>query len=111
MPADEDFQEILGRVRAELDLAIARNIKVGSGRRMAQLRAELYNALNTPIFTGRNTTMNIANLANASSALNLPYDANGNLIPANAIPRSAGFGVVNNSNAGRAVQVTARFSF
>ena len=29
-----------------------RNIKVGGGRRMAQLRAELYNALNTPIFTG-----------------------------------------------------------
>ena len=91
-----------------LDLAIARNIKVGGGRRMAQLRAELYNALNKPIFTGRNTTMNIANLANASSAVNLPYDANGNLIPANAIPRSAGFGVVSNSNAGRAVQVTAR---
>jgi hypothetical protein len=94
-----------------LDLAIARNIKVGGGRRVVQLRAELYNALNTVIYTGRNASMNIANLANASTAVNLPYDASGNLIPANAIPRSAGFGVVNNSNAARAVQVTARFSF
>jgi hypothetical protein len=94
-----------------LDLAIARSINVGSGRRIVQLRAELYNALNTPIFTDRNATMNIPSLTRASTAVNLPYDASGKLIPANAIPRSAGFGVVKNSNAGRTVQVTARFSF
>ncbi len=94
-----------------LDLAIARNVKVGSGRRVVQLRAELYNALNTVIFTDRNAQMNIANLANPSRAVNLPYDASGNLIPANVIPRSAGFGVVKNSKDGRAVQLTLRFSF
>jgi hypothetical protein len=93
-----------------LDLAIARNIRVG-GSRSIQLRAEMYNALNTVIFTGRNSTMNMANLSTASVATNLPYDANGNLIPTSIIPRSAGFGVVNNSNAARSVQVTARFSF
>jgi hypothetical protein len=94
-----------------LDTAIARSIKVGSGRREVQLRAELYNALNTPVFTDRNATMNIQSLTKASTAVNLPYDASGNLIPLNATPRTAGFGVVKSSNAGRAVQLTARFSF
>jgi hypothetical protein len=93
-----------------LDLAIARNIRVGGGRQL-QLRAEMYNALNTVIYTGRNAQMNIQSLATSSTAINLPYDSNGNLIPANIIPRSAGFGVVNNSNAARSVQVQVRFQF
>jgi hypothetical protein len=94
-----------------LDLAIMRDIKVGNSRRSVQLRAEMYNALNLPVFTGRNTTMNIANLGTASTAVNLPYDADGNVITSRIIPRSAGFGVVNGSNGGRALQVVVRFSF
>ena len=36
--------------------------------------------------------MNIVSLDTASAATNLPYDAAGSLIPARAIPRTAGFG-------------------
>ena len=43
------------------------------------------------IITNRNATMNIAGLETASVATNLPYDAAGNLIPARAIPSTAGF--------------------
>ena len=53
------------------DFAIARNIQLG-GNRQLQLRAELYNAFDSVIITGRNTTMNIASLETASVATNLP---------------------------------------
>jgi hypothetical protein len=101
---------LIGCKSAILDLAIARNIRLGGGRNV-QLRAEMYNAPNTVVYTGRTTTMNIASLATPTVATNLPYTADGTLIPANIIPRTAGFGVVNNSNAGRTVQVTVRFGF
>lgn len=92
------------------DLAKARSIRLGGGRRV-QIRVEMYNAFNAVIFTGRNATMNIASLGTSSVATNLPSDAKGNVIAANVIPRSAGFGVVTGSNAGRSLQGQVRFSF
>ena len=93
-----------------MDLAVARNIRLGGGRQI-QIRVEMYNALNTVIFTGRNTTLNLASLATNTVATNLPYDAAGAVIPANIVPRTAGFGAVTNSNAGRSIQGQVRFSF
>jgi len=92
------------------DFAIARNINFG-GNRQLQLRAELYNAFDSVIITNRNATMNIAGLETASVATNLPYDAAGNLIPARAIPSTAGFGVATNAADPRRVQVQIRFQF
>jgi hypothetical protein len=40
-----------------LDLAIARNIRLG-GSRNIQFRVDMFNAPNSAIITGRNTTMN-----------------------------------------------------
>ena len=91
------------------DFAIARNINLG-GNRQLQLRAELYNAFNAVIITGRNTTMNIASLETASTATNLPYDAAGNLIPARAIPSTAGFGVATDCG-GSSAGCRCRFGF
>ncbi len=62
-----------GCPEALFDLALARNIRLGGGRTF-QIRVEAYNVFNTVIFNGRNTTMNIASLATASVATNLPYD-------------------------------------
>ena len=92
------------------DFAIARNISLG-GNRQLQLRAELYNAFNSVIINGRNATMNIASLDTASTATNLPYDSAGNLIPARAIPSTAGFGVATTALDPRRVQVQIRFQF
>ena len=93
-----------------IDLAVARNIRLG-GARAIQLRAELFNAFNSVIITGRNTTMNIANLQTPTVAVNLPYDANGVLVSGRDLPRNAGFGVANGAANPRNVQVQVRFQF
>ncbi len=99
-----------GCVQHSIDVALSRNIRFGAGRAI-QLRVEMFNAFNAVAYTGRNATMNIAGLATASTPINLPYDASGNLIPANALPRSAGFGVATASQPPRSVQAQIRVQF
>jgi hypothetical protein len=93
-----------------LDLAIARNIKLG-GRRVIQLRADMFNAPNSAIITGRNTTLSLASPNDPVTPQNLPFDAAGNLIVARSLPRGAGFGVATGYQAPRSVQVQIRFSY
>ena len=62
-----------------LDLAIARNIRLGGGRNL-QLRVDMFNAPNQAIITARNTSMTLSSPADPVNIQNLPYDANGNLI-------------------------------
>jgi hypothetical protein len=93
-----------------LDLAIARNIRIG-GNRNLQLRVDLFNAPNLAGIVGRNTTMNLANPADPVTVTNLPFDANGNVIDSRSRPRGAGFGVATGYQAPRNVQVQIRFSF
>jgi hypothetical protein len=92
-----------------LDLAIARNIRLGAARNL-QFRVDVFNAPNLAGITGRNTTMNIASPTDPT-VRNLPFDANGNLITARSLPRGAGFGVANNYQSPRSVQAQVRFSF
>jgi hypothetical protein len=92
------------------DLAIARNIRLGGSRRL-QLRVEMFNAPNSAVITGRNTTLNLSDPNNPVTATNLPFDAAGTLIAARSLPRGAGFGVANNYQAPRSVQAQIRFSF
>jgi Carboxypeptidase regulatory-like domain len=93
-----------------LDLSIARNIRVDGGRQLT-LRVDLFNAPNSAIITGRQTTMNLANPTDPVTVTNPAFDANGNLIESRSRPRGAGFGVANNYQAPRSVQVQVRFSF
>jgi hypothetical protein len=93
-----------------IDVAIARNVPIG-GNRNIQLRVEMFNAPNSAIVTGRNTTMNLNTPTDPVTVTNLPYDASGNVRPALALPRGAGFGVANAYQAPRSVQVLVRFSF
>ena len=99
-----------GCFTSTLDLSIARNIRLG-GVRNLQLRVDLFNAPNSAIITGRNTTINLSNPNDPVTATNLPYDANGNLIESRSLPRTAGFGVANAYQAARSVQAQVRFSF
>jgi hypothetical protein len=93
-----------------LDLALARNIRLG-GSRLFQIRVDVYNALDAVIINARNATMQIANLSTASTAVNLPYDANGNPIASRQRPATAGFGVATDAQDLRSVQVQLRFAF
>lgn len=92
------------------DLAIARNIGLGNGRNL-QLRVDMFNAPNSAIVTGRNTTLNLSTPGDPVTATNLPFDAAGSLIAARSLPRGAGFGVANNYQLPRTVQAQIRFSF
>lgn len=93
-----------------LDLSLARNIPLG-GTRNIQLRIDMFNAFNQAIATGRNATVNLSSPDDPTTARNLPFDANGNLIESRSTPRNAGFGGVTAYQAPRSVQAQIRFSF
>jgi carboxypeptidase family protein len=97
---------------SSLDLSISRVIRMLRGQQI-QLRIDTFNAFNQAGIIDRNTTMNLANTTPgaATTITNLPYDANGNLIPTLSLPRNAGFGVARNYQVPRSVQAQIRFSF
>jgi hypothetical protein len=60
---------------------------------------------------GRNTMMQLSSPADPMTIQNLPFDAEGNVIPARAVPKGAGFGVANVYQSPRAIQIQVRVSF
>ena len=93
---------VRGCFQSALDLAIARNIRLGGGRTL-QFRVDVFNAPNQAIVTGRSTTANFASLADPVTITNLPYDAAGNLVPSRSTPRGNGFGIANGFQTPRTV--------
>jgi hypothetical protein len=92
-----------------LDLAIARNIRLGSVRQV-QLRIDMFNALNTVIYNSVVTQLQL-NSPTDQTVRNSQYNADGTLNPARLQPRSAGFGAVNGAQAMRTIQLQLRFQF
>jgi hypothetical protein len=93
-----------------LDLSIARNIRMGGARNL-QLRVDMFNAPNAAAITDRNETMNLQSPNDPITVTNLPFLADGSVNPTRSLPRNAGFGVANNYQAPRTLQVQVRFSF
>jgi hypothetical protein len=93
-----------------LDLALARNFRVGASRNL-QLRLDAFNAPNFSATTGRNTGMSISSSLSNPTVTNLPFDANGNLVASRSLPKNAGFGVANNYQPPRSLQLQLRLSF
>ena len=93
-----------------LDLTIQRTIRLGGGRTL-MLRADMFNAPNSAIVTGRNTNIQYLNPGNPVDVQNSPYNADGSLNPARALPRGAGVGVATNYQDPRTVQFQIRFGF
>ncbi len=92
-----------------LDLAIARTIRLG-GSKEFQVRVDLFNALNTVVYTGRVTQLQL-NSPTDPTVRNAQYNADGTLNPSRLIPRDAGFGAATGSQALRSVQLQLRFAF
>ncbi len=92
-----------------LDLAITRNFPMG-GNRVLELRLEMFNALDTVVYNGRNTTMNIQSLTDPTIT-NAQYNAQGELIPTRIRPADAGFGAATGAFAMRSMQAQIRFKF
>jgi hypothetical protein len=100
-----------GCFQSILDLAIARNIRVGKGRTV-QLRVDMFNAPNSAIITGRNTTLVLSNPTDPVTNVAPVFDpVTGALNVNRSLPKNAGFGVANNYQSPRSVQVQIRFSF
>ena len=91
------------------DLAIARNILLGGNRR-AQIRVDLFNALNTAVFNARQNQLQL-NSPTDQTVRNPQFLADGSVDPARLTPRNAGFGAVTGAQAMRSVQLQLRFAF
>ncbi len=112
-----------GCFASALDLSIARNIPLGSGRNL-QIRADLFNAPNAAGITNRNATLVLTSpndpVTNAAPVFDpvtgllnngVNLLANGSLSPDRSKPKNAGFGVATGYQAPRNVQLQVRFSF
>ena len=73
-----------------LDLAIARNIRLG-GARNFQIRLDAFNVFNSYVITGRSTTVQFRTPTDLT-VLNPQYNADGTLVSNRLTPRNAGFG-------------------
>jgi hypothetical protein len=100
---------LIGCPDRTLDLAIARNIRFG-GSRSLQLRVDLFNALNTVVYNGRVTTVQL-NSPTDQTVRNSQYLPDGTLDPSRVLPRNAGFGAVTGAQAMRSLQAQIRFLF
>ena len=101
---------LFGCFASVLDLSIARNIRLGGSRNL-QLRVDMFNAPNAARITGRNTSLQLTSPADPVTPLNLPFDADGNLLPNRVRPNQAGFGAVTGYQAPRTIQAYIRFGF
>ncbi|MEO5742502.1 MAG: hypothetical protein ABIS29_18095 [Vicinamibacterales bacterium] len=92
-----------------LDLAIARNVPLGGNRR-AQIRADLFNALNSVVYNARQSQLQL-NSPTDQTVRNAQYLPDGSVDPNRLTPRNAGFGSVTGAQAMRSVQLQIRFQF
>jgi hypothetical protein len=92
-----------------VDLAIARNIKMG-GNRNIQFRLDIFNAFNTVIYNNRNRDV-IYRSPTDQTIVNSQYLPDGTLDPARLTPRTAGFGAATSAQPLRNMQLQIRFGF
>ena len=92
-----------------VDLAIARNIRLGGGRQV-QLRLDAFNAFNVVVLSGRQSTIQYNSPTN-QTLRNSETLADGSVDPTRLTPRNAGFGAATGAQTMRNLQLTARFSF
>ncbi len=86
-----------------VDLSLSKIFGFG-GRVKAEVRVDMFNALNHTQFTGVNNTVSFASLTDRTIT-NLPHDASGTLV------RPNGFGTVNGVAPPRTLQLVTRLTF
>ena len=95
---------------SQLDLAIARNIRLGGAKRL-EFRFDIFNAFNQAAITNRATQIQYNNPETPAVAINAPFDASGNLVDSRSRPRGAGAGVATAYQDPRTMQIQLRFAF
>jgi hypothetical protein len=92
-----------------VDLSLVRDVRLGGNRRL-QFRAQIFNAFNAVVITGRNTTAEFDN-PTSMALVNNQYNADGSLNQSRLQPKNAGFGAATAANDLRNVQLQVRFQF
>jgi hypothetical protein len=92
-----------------LDLAIARNFRLTGGRNI-QLRADVFNVLNTVVYSTRVTQLQLTNPTD-QAVRNNQFNADGTLNATRLLPKNAGFGAATAAQGMRSVQFQLRFQF
>jgi hypothetical protein len=92
-----------------LDLAVARTIRI-RGSKNLQFRLDVFNALNSVVYTGRVTQLQL-NSPTDQTVRNAQYNTDGTLNQARLQPRNAGFGAATGAAALRSLQLQLRFRF
>ena len=105
-----------------VDLAIARNIRLG-GSRNFQIRLDAFNVFNSYILNARNSTIQFTSPTDLT-VRNPQYNPDGTLVATRLQPRNAGFGAAtgaqnrgadgaynNGTNYNRTIQLAFRFQF
>jgi len=95
---------------SSMDFAIARTIQFGGGRGL-QIRLDVFNSFNQAAITNRNASMTLSSPADPLTIQNSPFNPDGSVIAARAVPRGAGFGVASAYQAPRTMQLQIRFMF
>src|SRR5262249_11315569 len=92
-----------------VDLAIARNIRVG-GTRNLQFRFDVFTVFNSVIYNNRNSNV-IYRSPTDQTIVNSQYLPDGTLDPNRLTPRNAGFGAATSAQPLRNSQLQIRFQF
>jgi len=92
-----------------VDLAIARNIRLG-GNRNFQFRLDVFNAFNAVIYNNRNNTV-IYRSPTDQTIANSQFLPDGSIDPNRLTPRNAGFGAATSAQPLRNMQMQIRFQF
>ena len=92
-----------------VDLALARNIRVGGGRQL-QFRLDVFNAFNTVINNDRNTNVPTAARRTRRSSTRSTWRT-ARSIRRGCTPRNAGFGAATGAQPMRNMQLSIRFQF
>src|SRR5690606_27260943 len=92
-----------------IDLALARNFRLGGGRNL-QVRLDAFNAFDAVVINGRVATVQLFSPTD-QRVLNSQYNPDGTLNEARLQPKNAGFGAATSAQNMRSMQLTVRFSF
>jgi hypothetical protein len=92
-----------------IDLAVARNIKLG-GNRNLQFRLDAFNLFNVVVINDRQRDVTFRSPTDLT-IVNSQYLPDGSLDPARLTPRTAGFGAATGAQPMRNLQVQIRFMF
>jgi hypothetical protein len=100
---------LIGCADKSVDLSLSRNIRLGGGRQ-ATVRVDAFNAFNTVVINGRNTTVQY-NSPTDQTLRNSQFLADGSVDQNRLKPNNAGFGAATGAQAMRTVRLTVRFAF